>query len=125
MAHKTGRELNILRQALLDCCQEPKTAQELSKEFDETYASIRQVMDTLSRDGYLETLYKTCDGARRKFYKTLIDHYTPAIKVSREDMPLVKHNLSPSGRYIPMRHTKADRVSSKYHVGISPIYENG
>lgn len=122
MAHKTGSELNITRQAILDHCREATTAKTLAPILGETYSSMRQIMDTLAGYEFLETYYVKANGSRRKFYKTLIDTYMPPIKPSKEDVPLVKVKLSPGGRHIPMRHVKVERKSSRTYVGISQVY---
>lgn len=122
MGHKTREELNIFRQAILDHCKEPSTAKIISSIMQETYGATRQIMDTLVEYKFLEAFYVNAKGSRRKFYKTLIETYTPPYRERREDDPVVKVKLSLGGRHIPMRHIKVERKSPRTHVGISQVY---
>jgi len=124
---------NIIRQAILDHCIEPKSAGVLSRELGIKEYTTYKTIEYLIANKYLElTGSELCNNGRttRRLFKTLDVNYQPSNKASQKDaLPLQGSRLisfdNPNMRKLlaeTSQLTRQERKSPRVNVGISHIY---
>jgi hypothetical protein len=136
---RTHEETNIIRQSVLDHCNEPNTAKQLSEMLDVKYKNMVATINILTFYGFLKLTNGECSshiGKEPKLYKTIVPVFDPSrVRKYVSKARSQAEPLSPAGRKIEFdskyfmdlikaqsAHIRSERKSSRTHVGISQIY---